>query len=64
MEGEREREYGSERNPLSRVAKIRCTEKKKCERKVAAAVRGERSKKRIRATADTRKWSGSECNKK
>lgn len=29
--------------------------KKKCERKVAAVVRGERSEERIRATADTRK---------
>lgn len=64
MEGEREREYGSERNPLSRVAKIHRTEKRKCERKVAAVVRGERSEERIRATADTRKWSGSERNKK
>lgn len=38
--------------------------KKKCERKVAAVARDERSEGRIRATADTRKWSGSECNKK
>lgn len=42
MEGER----GSERNPLSRIAKIRRGSKKKCERKVAAVARGERGRRR------------------
>lgn len=44
MKGEREREYGSERNPLT-VAKIRRIEKK-CERKVAAVVCEVRGRRR------------------
>lgn len=39
-------------------------EKKSANARLPLSLRGERSEERIRATADTRKWSGSECNKK
>lgn len=39
-------------------------EKKSANARLPLSLRGERSGERIRATADTRKWSGSECNKK